>query len=836
MAQSLTDTAIASPVSTQDTPIASGTTPDVLPGVTRPPTPMGQNAPYVGTSDLGNTAASTFGTTPTAPKPPDTFAHKLASGFETAVQELKPGTGSFNRAVMASAITALAGPNSPIANIGEAGTGEYNRMTGQNSNKSVQQTQEDRQKAADLHQASMSEDQLKRAQTQYYQSQAIDLHAKSMREDRDATDTQFKDSLAIVDKARSEGREVIELPGTSASQIADPAWKKAHPEYGDIMKDYVNSGDWTPQQRYSIDPKNPGRYIPDGIYLVHVPSADWNKAKPTETDFKGDKNYNSDTKEYDILAPVPGYPGEIQVVGHRPAASFNTGADLALVRSSNAAVVAKQNDELQRESDKQASLDISRDRVQEIQITEARNVFDKAFPQATVNKDTGKLIPAPPVNDADRSALIAQYNRLVDPDDRIELMDGRPISEKTGLLFGLEPAERQAGEPAPKPNEGTIRQFAIEYGITPVLGAKSANPEPEYIHALHFAGYDTEGVHYDPSTDAATVDISKIVPLTPEITNRISTMTQPEQDVINQYKDQPNLQAALVAGAFGDTPISSFPSRQTKGAPGMIQQEAAGVMKQLNPNWSPALFDTKKSMLKDYTSNNPTSSGGGIGSYNQFIGHAGEVIDKVNPISAQDTRILNLPINSIARYLGNEKLIALQTTLNTAKDEYLNLIKSGKAPLSEEVDAMNTLINVNSTVGQIKTAMDTMAQMGQVRLDALNERWKTLDGQDFPNLVHPDTLVAAKKLGLDLSKYNSGGNLSGKAPQQKLEPAQTDISKQYPTATRIEDGKAYDAQGRLLGPVSPTSGNNAPTSPVAPANGTTGAGGGFFGQFGGKSR
>jgi hypothetical protein len=106
--------------------------------------------------------------------------------------------------------------------------------------------------------------------------------------------------------------------------------------------------------------------------------------------------------------------------------------------------------------------------------------------------------------------------------------------------------------------------------------------------------------------------------------------------------------------------------------------------------------------------------------------------------------------------------------------------------------------------------------MGGIRANTINEGYRTATGANFPNLIYRDNVSAAKALGIDTSKYNTGGVVAGGAsrtgsPQtQTPKPHAPDLQRpaRFPTATGTKqgsDGNMYwfDIQGKPLGQLTP---------------------------------
>jgi hypothetical protein len=296
-------------------------------------------------------------------------------------------------------------------------------------------------------------------------------------------------------------------------------------------------------------------------------------------------------------------------------------------------------------------------------------------------------------------------------------------------------------------------------------------------------------------------------PLTPELQSQINSLPAPQKAVLSAY--DPNTQSALMSIAFGNGEQDlekNFPSRLTKGAPGLNTQQALGVLHQLNPQWSEQSYGVKHDAYKSATSGKLADQ---RDSLNNFIGHAAEAKRISDTFWNSDPRLFKSTINKLSTLGYGTSANALREALEIVNSEALTMIKSGYAATADEIKAQNEINSADATVGQIDADLKVLARMGTVRANTMNGHYKTATGDNFPNLIDTENQNDARYLGIPVEKFYTGGRIggSGNAPQQQV------------TQT--------GAPGQSAGAAAATP-NAAPVEGTQPSD--------FFGQFGGKPR
>jgi hypothetical protein len=96
-----------------------------------------------------------------------------------------------------------------------------------------------------------------------------------------------------------------------------------------------------------------------------------------------------------------------------------------------------------------------------------------------------------------------------------------------------------------------------------------------------------------------TTPNASTIPVSPEIQKKIAALPAPAQKLLSAY--DPNTQSALMSVAQGENGLNIFPQRQTKGAPGLSQQQAAGIIQQINPLFDPTRAPAYVQARKDFS-------------------------------------------------------------------------------------------------------------------------------------------------------------------------------------------------------------------------------------------
>jgi hypothetical protein len=259
--------------------------------------------------------------------------------------------------------------------------------------------------------------------------------------------------------------------------------------------------------------------------------------------------------------------------------------------------------------------------------------------------------------------------------------------------------------------------------------------------------------------------------------------------------------AALMSVAYGDGSVDfnhAFPSRLTKGAPGLNSQEALSVIKQINPSWDAHQYKANTDAYKLATTGDNAQA---IQQYNNFIQHSAEAVDALGMANRQGPRVWNTALNKMENAGYGTDATRIQAALSGPRGEITLLLAGGYSPKGAEADAVHSIMSDDSTPAQLSTALQQYAKLGTVRLDNINENYKRITGKNLPRLVAPKTLEAAKHLGVDnltygtLQSMDSTGTIFGPQTPQGANAPKVGATKKFPNGkVGVWDGKGYVQQ------------------------------------------
>ncbi len=357
--------------------------------------------------------------------------------------------------------------------------------------------------------------------------------------------------------------------------------------------------------------------------------------------------------------------------------------------------------------------------------------------------------------------------------------------------------------------------------IDNVLSGFNDKAREDYLKTLEERRKQTEVERHNKAEEVIkaaenSINNPKDIPMTPELKQKIDTLPAPQRAILGRYDT--NTQSSLMKIAFGngETELEkNFPSRLTKGAPGLNTQQALGVINQLNPNWSEGSYAIKQGMYKSATAGPMSKQSDSL---NNFIGHAGQAKTIANKLfNSGVPKVFKSTINELSKLGYGTDATSLQEAISVVNGEFDNMVKSGYAPTADEVAAQNTVMNANSTVGQINAALSVMSHMAATRASTMDQHYKTATGDHFPNLINEDNQDAARALGIPVEKYYTGGRIGGSGNAPQMQNTQTGAqgkatapkgaanptpgkSSNGVSVWKMTDGTIQDAQGNMYDP------------------------------------
>jgi hypothetical protein len=243
--------------------------------------------------------------------------------------------------------------------------------------------------------------------------------------------------------------------------------------------------------------------------------------------------------------------------------------------------------------------------------------------------------------------------------------------------------------------------------------------------------------------------------------------------------------------------------------------EFKAQMLRKDPTWSEAVYKQRYQMQQELGSDKPNSMGGQIESLNRFAMHTGSANRGIEGLRNISSPIINTPLNKIkAGMVGFEQAQAFKIEAETAKDEYLNFIKNGHVPPTEQEERLAAMISENRTPAELQSTFRAMAELVGARAKAMNGRYNTIMGSgNIPGLIQPDTNSILRQFGVDVDAItNPKGTTSFSRPingPAKPKLAQVNRPQDLATATGAapdpKTNKMYwhDASGKVLREVKP---------------------------------
>ena len=368
-------------------------------------------------------------------------------------------------------------------------------------------------------------------------------------------------------------------------------------------------------------------------------------------------------------------------------------------------------------------------------------------------------------------------------------------------------------------NPGMLKQF-------PNLAEDMKVDYPEFDKLTEMR--ETEDAKAREKAADAAANISG-TPMTDEMQASINALPKDKKAMlVGAVPKDTTLQATLYSLAMNDGTLDIdkiAPNRTYKGGQTMTLEQMAGIVKQLNPQFSEQNY---RLMSKELAATLPgTKKGDSIEQYNNVLQHAAELQDTMLAVGGQrPAKFYNTALNMMEKEGWGTDPANITAAMEPLKGEFELLMSGGYKP-SEEMQAQyNVIINPASTPNQIGVALKKMAAVGGIRLQNMDETYHALAGKHIPNLVRPEALAAAQHLGLEtadpqswarLKSLNSGGQqftpgippevkpptLVAPVPQGALNKATAADGKttiyQMPNNT-IQDaqGNMYDAHGNKL--------------------------------------
>jgi hypothetical protein len=244
-------------------------------------------------------------------------------------------------------------------------------------------------------------------------------------------------------------------------------------------------------------------------------------------------------------------------------------------------------------------------------------------------------------------------------------------------------------------------------------------------------------------------------------------------DLAKTQLPESNLEAVAQSLAQGDmTSLKDVTSMR-----GNERTKVFARAKQLNPNFNTKDIDRKVDTQKEFTTG---KAGDQIQAFNTFMGHVGELKDANDEYRRGNSPLINRPLNWIAKNAENDPVYQRWvTSIVPAVEEYQTFLANNHALTESDKKQFDKIVSGESTPAAAESAMKVMMGTAFVRLEALNDRYKRVMNQEFPDMLNQTAVDSANKLGYagQAARFQTGGRVTGSAggvtAGQTAQPTQT---------------------------------------------------------------
>jgi hypothetical protein len=187
--------------------------------------------------------------------------------------------------------------------------------------------------------------------------------------------------------------------------------------------------------------------------------------------------------------------------------------------------------------------------------------------------------------------------------------------------------------------------------------------------------------------------------------------------------------------------------------------------KQLDPNFDAGLVDQRIRFLQSYE--DPKGRAAiNRQAINNILQHAGDLQTENQNFWRAGMRVANTPINAIRSQFGDETYTRIQLVNTVLKDELSLYFAGGYAPSKEQQGTWDKILSDNATPGQVEAFAKEVVKLGLRRATTFNGQFKKMMGYSDPNMIIPEAMGAANRLGLggEASLFESGGQYGHAAP------------------------------------------------------------------------
>jgi hypothetical protein len=180
--------------------------------------------------------------------------------------------------------------------------------------------------------------------------------------------------------------------------------------------------------------------------------------------------------------------------------------------------------------------------------------------------------------------------------------------------------------------------------------------------------------------------------------------------------------------------------------------------REIDPNFDPGLVNERIKFLQSYEDPKGRASIN-RGAINNILQHAGDLSQVNEQYRRANVKVINTPLNEIARQFGYDTYTQFATTNAVLKDELSLYFAGGYAPTIDQQKIWNKIQADQSPPSATEAFAKEVVHLGLRRATTFNSQFKKVMGYDDPNMIIPEAKNAAENLGLgsEVAKFGSGG-------------------------------------------------------------------------------
>jgi hypothetical protein len=215
--------------------------------------------------------------------------------------------------------------------------------------------------------------------------------------------------------------------------------------------------------------------------------------------------------------------------------------------------------------------------------------------------------------------------------------------------------------------------------------------------------------------------------------------------------------------------VASLRDKQKNQVFNAVQAEAQ--RRGLNPDhFGPQALEAKADMYKDYAEKKKGSTGENIAGFDTFLGHVDEALDANDQWRRSNSPLINKPISWLAKNATNDpSFVAYEEKLLPAAKEFMSFLNGNRAEHTEDIKAMNNVLDPNLSPAQIEIVLKGLAQSADVRLASAGRKYLDTMYTTYPGLLSDQGKQALQRMGFKSQAVPLSQNLpkgwQGGAPQ-----------------------------------------------------------------------